>query len=477
MRDNLKNRAIKGVGWSAIERFFTQGVSFLLQLILARLLMPSDYGIIAMLAIFLQVAQVFVDSGFANALIKKQNCTEQDYSTVFYFNLAISFLIYLLFFVISPLIADFYNILEITDVMRFVSLIIILNALCIVQRTKLIKIIDFKSQAKVSFGSILLSGLIGLFLAYHGYGVWALCWQTVSNGIFQNIFLFLSVKWVPSLTFSSKSFKELFNYGSKLLGASVISVIYNNLYTIVIGKKFQAVELGYYSRADQFARFPSSNIGNILSRVMFPVFSKIQDDDEKLYVAYRKIIRCSSFFIFPIMIILAVIASPFVKVVLTEKWMNMVTLLQILCLSYMWDHLNLLNLNLLYVKGRSDLVLKLELIKKLLAVLILIVTIPYGVIVMCYGLVLYSLIAFYLNAYYTKRLLMLSFFIQLKDVLPFIFASLVSGGGILLFLDVVENKYVQLFVGVFIGMFVYFFIILLFVKSILLDIKSLFVKL
>lgn len=473
MTDTLKTKTINGISWSAIERFITQGTSFLIQLVLARLLMPSDYGIIALLAIFLQIAQVFIDSGFANALIKKQNCSEKDFSTVFYYNLAISIIIYLLFFSFSPIVAQFYGIPELTNVMRFVSLVVILNALSIVQRTKLIKAIDFKSQTLVSLGSVLLSGGLGLYLAYQGAGVWALCWQTIANGFFQNIFLFSIVKWFPSLTFSRNSFIEMFGFGSKILGASIISVVYSNLYTVVIGKMFQTVELGLFSRAEQFAKFPSSNVGNIIARVMFPVLSRIQDDDEKLCIAYRKIIRCSSFFIFPLMMGLAALASPFVMVILTEKWLGVVTLLQIVCLSYMWDHLSLLNLNVLYVKGRSDLVFKLEVIKKSIAMVILVVTIPYGLVVMCWGLVMYSLIAFYLNSYYTKKLLALSFFKQLNDVTPYFIASLTMGGCVLLFLHMVDNVYIQLFAGILVGIIIYFLLSLFFFKFTLVEIKSL----
>lgn len=473
MSESLKNKAFVGVGWSAIERFSVQGVQFILQILLARLLLPSDYGIIAMLAIFLQVAQVFVDSGFANALIKKQDCTEDDFSTVFYYNLFIAVVIYILFFFFSPIVADFYKIPIITDVMRFVSLIIVLNAFCIVQRTKLVKTIDFRSQTIISLGSVLLSGCLGLYLAYNGYGVWALCWQTVANGIFQNILLYAYVRWLPSLKFSKKSFNEMFGFGSKILGASIISVIYNNLYTIVIGKKFQAIELGYYSRADQFAKFPSSNIGNIIARVMFPVLSLIKNEDDKLRVAYRKVIRNSSFIIFPLMVGLAALADPIIRVLLTEKWLGVVVLLQIICLSYMWDHLSLLNLNLLYVKGRSDLVLKLEIVKKSIAVLILVLSIPYGIEVMCWGLVLYSLIAFYLNAFYTKKLLALSFLQQLKDVMPFFVASLVMGGCMSVALIILRNTYTQLVAGMIIGFISYTLISVVFFKSVMFDIISL----
>ncbi len=377
MTETLKKQAFVGVGWNAIGRFSTQGVSFILQIVLARLLSPSDYGMIAMLAIFLQVAGVFVDSGFGKALIQKQDCEEKDYSTVFYYNLIVSIGVYVFLFIIAPLVADFYNIPLLANVMRVASLVVIINALSLVQRTKLEKQIDFKSQSIVIFTSSFLSGLGGIVMAYYGLGVWALCGQSILNSLLQLLLFYFYVRWHPLLIFSKDSFHEMFSFGSKVLVASIISVIYNNLYTIVIGKKFNSKELGYYSRAEHFAIFPSSNIGAIISGVAYPTLSKIQNSDEKLRFAYRKIIRYSSYIIFPLMIGLAAVADPFIRSLLGEKWVEAIPFLQILCFALMWDHLSSLNLNLLYVKGQSNLVLRLEIIKKIIAVAILLASIPF----------------------------------------------------------------------------------------------------
>ena len=466
MSDSLKKQAFKGVGWSAVEKLSIQGVQFVLQIVLARLLLPSDYGIIAMLAIFIQISSVFIDSGFANALIQKQNCTNRDYTTVFYYNLAVSFLVYIILFSIAPIVASFYDIELLTSVMRVASLVVILNAFTIVQRTILVKQINFKSQTVVSFSSAVFSGIAGIVLAYTGFGVWALCAQSLLNSFLQIFFFFYYVSWLPTLTFSKESFKELFGFGSKILVASIISTIYNNLYTIVIGKRFNSKELGHYSRAENFAFFPSSMIGSIISRVSYPVLSKIQNDDEKLKEAYRQIIRYSSFIIFPIMIGLSSLARPFVITVLGSRWEGCCEMLQILCFALMWDHLCSLNLNLLYVKGKSDLVLRLEIIKKVIAILILVVSIPFGIMAMCWGRVLNNLVAFYLNTYYTRTLIGLSFWQQLHDVLPYFMQSMVIGVLIFFVNSIMQDWYLaQLLLGTIIGILLYAALSLFFLRD------------
>lgn len=456
MAESLKKQAFVGVGWNAVGSLSTQGVNFILQIILARLLSPSDYGLIAMLAIFLQIAAVFVDSGFGKALVQKLDCEEKDYSTVFYYNLAVSFGLYAILFFIAPFVARFYNIPLLTKVMRVASIVVIINALSIVQRTKLEKNIDFKSRSIVTFASSVLSGIVGIAMAYYGFGVWALCGQSILNSLFSLIIFYYFVRWRPSFIFSKESFHEMFSFGSKILVTNVINVIYNNLYTIVIGKRFNSKDLGFYSRADQFAVFPSSNICAIISGVAFPTLSKIQDNDDKLRFAYRKIIRYSSFIIFPLMIGLASVADPFIRALLGEKWAETIPFLQILCFALMWDHLSSLNLNLLFVKGKSNLVLKLEVIKKSIALAILFASIPFGIIVMCYGRVLYGIIAFCINTSYTKRLIGLSFWQQVMDFLPFLCLSF-GMGALVFFICSSLSVYPiwSLIIGLVIGFIVY----------------------
>ena len=455
MPDTLKKQTITGVFWSGLERFSVQGVTFLVQLVLARLLTPNEYGLIGMLVVFLQIGQVFIDSGFANALIQKKECTPADFATVFYYNLLLSLAIYAILFFTAPFIASFYNQDILIPLLRLLSLTLIINALAIVQKTILVKRVDFRTQTKVSLFSAILSGVIGISLASKSFGVWALCWQQISFSFLQLFFYTLYVHWLPNSKFSKESFIKLFNFGSKLLISSLISVIYKNLYSVVIGKKFTAAELGYYTRAEQFAMFPSNNLGNIIARVAFPIFSKIQDDTPKLCTAYRRIIQYSSYIIFPLMCGLIAIAEPLITVLLTEKWLGIVPLLQILCIDWMLDHLSIINLNLLYVKGRSDWALRLEIIKKIIAIIILIATIPFGLTIMCWGRVLYSIIATIINTHYTRILINLNFFQQMIDIIPYLIGALVMAAIVYGVNLLISTSISQVIIGILIGVITY----------------------
>lgn len=462
MVESLKKRTISGIIWSAIERFSLQGVQFIINIVMARLLLPSDYGLIGMLAIFLQVAQVFIDSGFASALVQRKDRTELDYATVFYFNIVIAVAIYLLLFACSPLIASFYRMPALENVTKVISLSLIFNSFSSVYRTKLIIDVNFKTLSKVSLLSAGISGAMGIGMAYSFFGIWALVWQTLLNALLSTVFFYYFFRWKPLLQFSMVSLKKLFHFGSKLLMSSMLHTVYKNLYTIVIGRQFSATELGYYTRSEQFASFPSSNLNSIISRVAYPVFSTIQDDNERLALAYRKYIRYSSFIIFPLMTGLAAVAKPAVILLLTEKWITMVVLLQILCFDWMFDHLSAINLNLLIVKGRSDLALRLEIVKKTIATLILFSSISFGLEGMCLGRVLYSLIATYLNTFYTESLIGIGFWKQMKDIIPYLILSFLMGGIVYLITNLFVNIVWQLFVGISVGIIFYLSISYLF---------------
>lgn len=455
MSNSIKHKTLKGVFWSGVERFSVQGVQFVIQILMARLLLPSDYGVIGMLAIFLALSQSFIDSGFSNALIRKPDRTETDYSTVFYFNIVVGIFFYFLLFFTSPYIAAFYKTPILEPVTKVVALNLFINSLAVVQRAQLTIRIDFKTQAKASLTAVLISGIIGIWMAYQGYGVWSLAIQSVCNTGINMILLWIFSKWKPRKEFSWLSFKEMFSYGSKLLLSGLLDTTYKNLYTIVIGKKFAAVELGYFTRADQFAQFPSSNLTGILQRVTFPVLSSIQNDDERLKKVYRQYLCLSAYVIFPLMVGLAAVAHPFISLILTQKWIGAVVLLQILCFSYMWYPVHSINLNLLMVKGRSDLFLRLEIIKKLLGVIILVITIPMGVAAMCAGSVFSSVICLIINTYYTGQLIQVGFLIQLKDLLPSLFYSLSMGAVVYILISFLTSPVLQLVTGILAG-FVYY---------------------
>lgn len=456
MQQPLKTRVFKGIIWSCVERFSVQGIMFLLQIIMARILTPADYGVIGMLTIFIAVAQSFVDSGFSNALIQKYNRDETDYSTVFYFNLVVGLFFYLLLFWAAPFIASFYRIPVLTDLTRIVALSILFNSLIVVQRTKLSIAIDFKLQSKISLLAVILSGIIGIVMAYRGYGVWSIAFQTVTNAGFNMLFLCFFCRWKPRGVFSWTSFRSLFSFGSKLLFSGLLNTLYNNIFTIIIGKKYSKADLGNYTRADQFCQFPSSNLTSIIQRVTFPVLSELQNDDERLSTAYRRFLRLSVFIVFPLMVGLAALTKPFILLVLTEKWSGVILLMQLLCFSYIWYPVHMINLNLLQVKGRSDLFLRLEVIKKVVGGIIIAFTVPFGVVAMCIGTIFTGVLSLAINAYYTGKLIQLGFIKQMLDIVPILVNSLAMGAVIYGIISLIDSQIGQLVVGILCGILYYF---------------------
>jgi O-antigen/teichoic acid export membrane protein len=319
--ESLKRQAVKGVAWSAVERFSVQGVQFVLSIILARLVAPAEYGLIAMLGIFLAIAQSFIDSGFSNALIQKKDRTETDYSTVFYFNIVVAGIVYGILFICSPYIAGFYKEPQLETITKWVGLTIVLSAFSMVQRAKLSIKLDFKTQTKASLLSVIVSGCIGITLAYQGFGVWALVIQALSSNLLNTLLLWIFAEWRPSLIFSWVSFKTLFSFGSKLLLGGLMHTIYMNLYTLVIGRQFNAVNVGYFNRSQSLAVFPSTNITDIINRVMYPSLCSIQDEEERLKNVFLRYLRIVSFIVFPLMVGLSVLSKPLIQVELTDKWL------------------------------------------------------------------------------------------------------------------------------------------------------------
>lgn len=423
----IRQQATQSVFWSAVERFSVQGVQYLLSIIIARLLLPSDYGLVAMLSIFIAISQAFIDGGFANALIQKNDRTERDYSTVFYFNIAVSTLFYLLLYLSAPLIASFYDEPQLELITKVVGVTLIINSLGIVQQTKLTITLDFKRQAVASLTAVIISGTVGVVMAYKGYGVWAIVWQSILNNLLRVALLWLFSRWKPLFVFSAESFRGLFGFGSKILASSLLHTIYTNLYTLVIGKKFAAAELGFFNRASTLAQFPSTNFTNVIVRAIYPIQCRMQDDEEQLNRLFINYLRMACYIIFPVMIGLCVLAGPLIEVLLTDKWLPAVPLFQILCIAYMWDPVMKINHNMLNVKGRSDYFLKAELFKKAVAVVILCATIPFGVKVMCLGLVLYSFVDMTIIARYTKKLTGIGVRVQGRALLPVILLSATMG--------------------------------------------------
>ena len=415
---SLKGKAVKGVLWNAINTYANQGLAFVVGIVLARLLSPSDYGLVGMTGIFFAISGVFIDSGFGSALVQKKDRNEDDYCTVFYVNLTVSIFFYIILFIIAPYIAAFFEQPLLRDLTRVSALTLIINALVSTSRNKLYVAVDFKTTTKISITTTIIAGIIAMYCAYSGYGVWTFVIQGLVSAVTSAILVFYFVKWIPKRKFSVASFKRLFGYGSKILVASLISVIYDNIYNFIIGKKFSAASLGQYTRANQYASFAGNTTASILQSVAFPILSEVQDDLPRLLKAYQRYIKMVAFFVFPFLMLLCGVAKPFVVFLITEKWLPCVIFLQILCFDFMWSGIIRINLNLLYVTGRSDLVLKLEVIKKSIAFTILFVSIFFGIIGMCVGRVVYALIAFYMNTYYTKKILNYGFWTQVKEIAP-----------------------------------------------------------
>ncbi len=410
--------------WSVTERFGNQGIQFLIGLMLARLLMPEDYGLLGMLLVFISIAQVFVDGGFSAALIRRKEVSDRDYSTVFWFNLGVALLCYLLIFTASPFIADFYDEPLLAPLAKVVALNIIINAFGMIQKTLLTKKLDFKTQARINIASILISGIIGIIAAWRGYGVWALVIQNIAKNLLVNAGFWLQSSWRPKRVFSQTSFHELFGFGSKLLLSSLINAVSENLYAIIIGKLYNAKSLGFYTRANQFQKLPVSSIYGAIGVVSYPVLAELKDEPAKLREAYRSMIRMVAWCLFPVMVILGAVAEPMVRIVLTDKWLPCVPLLQILCIVGAFYPLHAINLDILKVKGRSDLFLKLEVIKQFLNVLMIVICFRWGVYGLVWGSVALNVVCYYVNTFYSKKMIGYGVRDQLKDLLAL---ALVSG--------------------------------------------------
>lgn len=462
MSESLKEKTVKGTIWTGIERFWVQGVQFLVMLIVARILSPKDYGLIGMLAIFIHISHSLVESGFSQALIRKKNRTELDHNTIFYFNMAMSVFIYWILYLIAPFVASFYKEPTLCPVMRIFSIVIILDSVNIVQRALYTIHLDFKKLAHASMSSAVISGIIAIYMAKKGFGVWTLVYQQIIFGIVSTIVLWYCSNWRPRLIYSWKSFKEMFAFGINLLISGLIDTIYNNLYTIVIGKVFNAVSLGYYSRADHYSQLPASNFNSIFLRVTYPVLCMMQDDDNKLRENYRKLLRVSAFLIFPVMCGLAGAAYPSVVMIIGKKWEYAAVLLVPICLAKMWFPIHAINLNLLKVKGRSDLFLKLEIIKKLLGTCIIFMSIPLGLVFMCYTQIVSSLLSLSINTYYTGKIIHLGFWRQMKDISHILLVSLVMFAILKIMNFWIENVCLQFILDIIVGSAFYFGVAYLF---------------
>jgi teichuronic acid exporter len=449
---SLKQRTLSGLTWSFIDNIAQKGITFVIGIILARLLMPSEFGLIGMITIFIAISESFINSGFTQALIRKRNCTDIDFSTVFYFNLAVGIISYWMLFFSAPAISRFFNEPQLISLVKVLSFVLIIDSLTIIQRTILTKRIDFKLQTKVSITSSIVSGIVGIVMAYTGFGVWSLVARQICHRMVNSSLLWLWNRWRPIAVFSKKSFHELFAFGNKLLISGLIDTLYRNIYLLIIGKYFSAQELGYYTRADQFKALPAENIDGIVSRVSFPVLAQMQDDKVALKRNYQKLIKSIMFITFVLMMGMVAVAEPMVIVLIGEPWRPCIIYLQMLCFVGMMYPLQSLNLNMLNVQGRSDLFLRLEIIKKTLAVPIILIGIFFGIKAMIAGMIVSTQVAYFLNSFWSGKFIDYSMKEQVIDILPSFLVAITMGGvvfllGIFLTFSDLPKLIIQFFTG------------------------------
>lgn len=455
MPDSLKKKTVKGVAWTSLDQFANMGFGFVIGVILARILSPSDYGLLAMIAVFNAIAFAFMDSGFGNALIRKPDLTENDNSTAFYFNIVAGIVLYGIIWLISPWVSVFYDKPILTPLLRVESLLLIISSFKIVQHTQLSRTLNFKAKAIINVTSQVISGVIAIIAAYRGLGVWALVLQHLASGVISLIMLWLFSPWRPRGKWDKRSFGYLWGYGSKLLASGLLDRIYGNIYPIIIGKFYSAADLGQYTRANHYAYLPSGTLTSVLQQVTFPVLSQIQEDTDRLANSYRRMLRFTVFIVFPIMIGMASLAHPLVISLVTDKWAQCVPYLQIICFSSMWYPVHAINLNLLQVKGRSDLFLRLEIIKKVIITIAIFICVPFGIMGICIGTVCTSLINLAINTYYTGLLINVGFVRQMMDMTPTLMNSLIMGSVVYLVTLPLGNEWLKLAIGIPLGLILY----------------------
>ncbi|WP_233522505.1 lipopolysaccharide biosynthesis protein [Peribacillus glennii] len=426
----MKKKTLSGLFWSMADLISNQGIQFIIQIVLARLLLPEHFGLIAMMTVLIAISTSIIDCGFTQGLVREKDSSQEDYSTVFYFNFFMASILYFIIFISSNAIGVFFREPELAPILKILALVLIIDSFGIIQRVILIKNVDFKTQTKINLIAGVASGILALICAVRGYGVWSLVIKTISMQLIQTVLLWLFNKWIPSFVFNIKSFKRLFGFGSKLLVSGLIDTAYNNIYFILIGRLYSSSQLGYYTNAVKLRDVASQSITASIQRVTYPVLSGIQDDEEKLKIGFRKVMKTTLFIFFPIMLGLAAIANPLIPLIYGDKWVTSILYFQLLCIAGMLYPLHAINLNILQVKGRSDLFLLVEIIKKTLLTLLIIMSIwnGSGIIGLIWSAIVNSFVSLLLNTYFSSKVISYPVKEQMKDLAPGFIISIAMGG-------------------------------------------------
>lgn len=435
MSKSLSEQSLSAIVWVLLDKAGSSTVNFIVTIILARLLSPEDFGLVAMVMVFFEFSSVFVESGFSTALIREKTISEIDKSTTFIFNFISAVIFYVVLFLAAPAIARFFNQDMLVWIVRVMALNLIFNAFSIIQRTTLIQQVHFKTQTKIRFLTVTITGAMAIFLAYRGFGVWSLVIRFGMSDLLDSILLWLMNRWMPKTGFSWASFRRLFGFGSRILAAAILDKFYTHIYKLLIGKFFAAATLGFYTQANNFTNMVINTLFRTVQNVTYPVLSKLQDEQEKLKQGYRKILKLSSFILIPAMVILGVLAKPVILILVGDKWLPSVPMLQLLCISGLTYHFSAVNLNMLLVLGRSDLSLKLEVVKKINITIAIVTGLQFGIYGLIIGEVITAYVNLFINAYYSNKFLKYAIGEQIRDILPTVTFSLLIGG----FLYVVKD--------------------------------------
>lgn len=458
MEKYTKQKIFSSVIWKFAERIGAQGVNLLVSIALARILLPEEYGIVALVMIFINISNVLVEGGLATALIQKKDTDNLDFSTVFYCNIVLSIIVYIILFYLSPMIANFYNNEQLILIIRVLSITVLIAGLKSIQNAYVSKKMIFKKFFYCTLTGTVLSAILGIWMAYKGYGVWSLVIQQLTNTIIDTLMLWIIVKWRPIFMFSFSRLKVLFKFGWKLLCSNLIDVIYNELYGLTIGKVYKPDQLAFYNKANQFPNAITVNINGSISSVMLPALSNEQDNKEKVKSMMKQSIKISSYILFPIMLILAASSESFISIILTTKWLPSAILMKLLCFAYILWPIHTINLQAISALGRSDIFLKLEIEKKIIGIIAIIISIPFGIKFMVIMKIITSLLSTFINSKPNKKLLNYGLLEQIKDILPsFIIALIVFA--IVSIMNIIQcNLLFKLIIQVFTGVTIYIII-------------------
>jgi len=463
MTESVAQKTARTSLWSGVERFANLGVNLVVQLILARLLSPSDFGVVAMMTVFIGICQAISECGITNALIRKLDCNQRVYSTAFFVNVVLSIVLYFILFITAPLIAQFYKMPPVTILLRAYALVFFFEALRIVQYVKLCKRLEFKTIAKISSASVFTSGLLGLFIAYAGLGAWALVGQLLSASIIYYILITIREKWLPDRCFDKHAFRYLWGFGSKMLLTGIISRIYSNIYSLVIGRYYNPTVLGYFNNGQRYGQFYPYLIESVFVRNSLPIFAEHQTNQLQLCNIYRKYIRLVSLLTFPACFLLILLAQPIVVLLLTEKWLEAVPYVQIFSLTAILVPANTINLNILQVMGRTDLTLKAEVVKKAIGFVVVFLLVKYGPMWLAIGSGILAFVSYYVNAYCAKIVLQLSLITQIKDILGILLSSVFAA----IITYCIKTIYVDTYTCIFICFLSYIVIYMAIIKYLL----------